>query len=197
MLILEEKEVFTFIEGNTVDFVPCNSDNIGLYAKWINNPKVRKYSRNELPLTIEEVRKRYFPPEEKENSWRETIAFEVWHKKDEKIIGVTGLSHIKWITGWANAFLMIGEVSYWNQNIATDATKMLLKYGFDELNLHKISAGIAVDNEGSWRVAEKTGFIFEGIVKHDFYVDGRYLDGKKYYYLKEDWIKKRETSKVN
>ena len=189
MLILEDKEVFTFIEGDIIDFVPCNSGNLDLYAKWINDPKVRKYSRNELPLTIEEVKKRYFPPKEKENTWRETISFELYHKKDKKIIGVTGLSHIKWITGWANAFLMIGELSYWNKNLATEATKMLLKYGFDELNLHKISAGIAVDNKGSWRVAEKTGFIFEGILKHDFYVDGKYLDTKKYYYLKEDWIK--------
>jgi len=188
---LEEKEAYPFIEGKTINFVVTNPDNTNLYAKWINDPEVRIYSRNEMPLTIEEVKKRYFGSQEKENTWRETIAFELYHKKDEKIIGVIGLSHIKWITGWANAFLLIGEVSYWNKNIASEATKMLLKYGFDELNLHKISAGIAVNNEASWRVAEKTEFTFEGIVKHDFYVDGKYLDTKMYYYLKEDWIKKK------
>ena len=187
-----EKEAYPFIEGEIIDFIPNNIDNIDLYAKWINDPKVRKYSRNEIPLTTEEVKKRYFPPQEKENKWRNTIAFELWHKKDKKTIGVVGLSHINWITQWANAFLMIGEIRYWNQNIATEATKMLLKYAFDELNLYKIRAGIAINNEGSWRVAEKAGFTFEGILKHDFYVDGEYVDEKVYCYLKTDWIKTKE-----
>ena len=188
---MEEKEIFPFIKGENIDLIANNPDDIDLYAKWINDPKVRIYSRNEIPLTIEEVKKRYFSPEEKDKRWKQDISFEIWHKKDKNVIGVVGLSHIRWITGWANAYLMIGETSYWNQDVATEATGMLLKYAFDELNLYKISAGIAVENKGSWRVAEKAGFTFEGIVKHDFYVDGKYVDTKKYYYLQEDWNKRK------
>ena len=192
MFELGENDACPFIRGESIDFVPGNSDNIDLYSKWINDPKVRKYSRNEIPLTIEEVKKRFFPTEEKEKRWKETITFELWHKKDEKIIGVVGLSHINWYTRWANAFITIGEPEYWDQRIATEATKMLLKYAFDELNLYKIRAGIAIKNEGSWRVAEKAGFTFEGIFKDDFYVDGEYVDEKVFCYLKADWIKTKE-----
>ena len=188
---LEEKEAYPFIEGETIDFIAINTDNIGLYAKWINDPKVRIYSRNEMPLTTEEVKKRYFS-QEGEKGWREIIAFELWHKQDQKTIGLTGLTSIRWTARWANAFLQIGEVSYWNQNIATEATQMLLKYAFDELDLNRISATIAVHNVGSWRVAEKSGFIFEGILKHEDYVDGEYVDVKSYHYLKEDWMKLEE-----
>ena len=188
---LGEKEAYPFIEGKTVDFIAINPDNIGLYAKWINDPKVRIYSRNEMPLTTEEVKKRYFS-QENNKGWREMIAFELWHKQDQKTIGLTGLTHIRWTARWANAFLQIGETSYWNQNIATEATKMLLTYAFDELDLNRISATIAVHNAGSWRVAEKAGFTFEGISKHEDYVDGEYVDVKLYHYLKEDWMKLEE-----
>ena len=186
-----EKEAYTFIEGENIDLIPINPDNLGLYAKWINDPKVRKYSRNVLPLNLEEVKKRWFEPQEHRGG-RDTIAFEIWHKKDKKTIGVVGLNHINWFSRWANIFAQIGETSYWSQNIATEATQLLLKYAFNELDLNKLSAGIAVHNVGSWKVAEKSGFSFEGISKSEFYVDGEYVDVKVYYYFKEDWMKLKE-----
>ncbi|TXT64756.1 MAG: Spermidine N(1)-acetyltransferase [Promethearchaeota archaeon] len=62
-------------------------------------------------------------------------------------------------------------------------------YSFKELNLKKTYVNIAVPNIGSWKVVEKLGFTFESTSKHEFYVKGKYLDVKKYYLLKEDWIK--------
>ena len=183
-----EKEGYTFIEGENIDLIPNNPDNVGLYAKWINDPKVRKYSRNAVPLTIEEMKKRWFEPR-KPGEVRDSIAFEIWHKNDKKTIGIVGLSNIRWFDRWANSFIQIGEVHYWSQNIATEATQLLLKYAFDELDLNKLSAGIAVRNVGSWRVAEKAGFILEGMVKNEDYVDGEYVDVKFYYYSKEEWMK--------
>ncbi len=185
-----EKKAYTFIEGENIDLIPKNPDNASLYAKWINDPKVRKYSRYVLPLTIEEVKKRWFKPRESGDG-REEVSFEIWHKNDQKTIGVVGLSHINWYTRWANAFIQIGERDYWRKNIATEAAKLIVKYAFDELDLNKLGAGIAVPNVGSWRAAEKVGFTFEGISKKEFYVGGEYIDVKEYHYFKEDWIKKQ------
>ena len=57
--------------------------------------------------------------------------------------------------------------------------------------------GICIENIGSWKVAEKVGFKFEGITKDVMYIDGNYLDVKTYGLLKEEWqnSKKMKASK--
>lgn len=46
---------------------------------------------------------------------------------------------------------------YWNQGYATEAAQAVLKYGFDRLDLPKISDWIDPENAASQRVAEKAG----------------------------------------
>ena len=83
-----------------------------------------------------------------------------------------------------------------NKNIATEATHLLLKYAFEELNLNKVSGSVVVDNIGSWKVAEKIGFKYEGTLKEHKYIDGKYRDEKCYGYLKSDWFKNK-ANKMN
>lgn len=185
----DSPEVFPFIKGKIIDLCPGNSKNAKLYIKWKNNPSVRKYSRNVFPRTLEEQKKRF---ERKDERFREHISLDIWHKKEKKLIGNVGLGHIDWVNGWANASAQIGEPEYWNKNIATEATELLIEYAFNELNLNKLHGGICVKNIGSWTVAGKTGFKFEGIRKHGMYIDGEYLDSKTYCLLKEDWLKSKK-----
>ena len=185
----EGKEVPVFIEGERICFLPHSSEHINLYIKWINDPKVRKYARDIVPIRVEDA-KRWFEPSERGIS--DYVGFEIWHKEDKKPIGFIGLGSIDWINGSANVGISIGEPAYWNKNIATEATKLLIDYAFNELNLNKLQAGVAIENIGSWSVAEKIGFVFEGIQKHEMYVDGKYVDEKTYRMLKEDWLKKED-----
>ncbi len=186
---MEEKEVSIFIDGENICLLPQSSDHIDLYVKWLNDPKVRKYSRNFIPVRVENVKK-WFEP--RERGIPNFIGFEIWHKKEKKPIGQCGLGLINWVNGWANVGLTIGEPDYWNKNIATEATELILEYAFNELNLHKLHGGVIVDNIGSWNIAEKTGFILEGIQKHESFVDGEFRDLKKYRILKEDWLERKK-----
>jgi RimJ/RimL family protein N-acetyltransferase len=188
---MEDNGIYTFIEGERVDLVPSNVKYANLYAKWQNDPKVRKFSRNPLPRTLEDIKKWFEPTEDRQ--MKDHIVFSIYHKQDKKLIGSCGLNRIHWFNRTANAFLLIGETDYWNKQIATEATILLIKYGFEEANLHRITGGVAVDNIGSWKVAEKVGFTFEGISKGDFYINGKYIDTKRYYYLREDWLKRHKS----
>jgi RimJ/RimL family protein N-acetyltransferase len=184
---MEEQEIPVFIEGLNVYLIPQSSERVDLYVKWINNPKVRIYSRNILPIRIDDA-KEWFKPQE--GRVRNFIVFEIWHKNDNKPVGHTMLTDINWVNGWANVGMTIGEPDYWNKSIATEVTELICEYAFNELSLHKLQAGAAVQNVGSWTVAEKKGFIFEGIQKDEMFLDGKYVDVKIYRLLKEDWIKK-------
>jgi RimJ/RimL family protein N-acetyltransferase len=183
---IEDLDHFPFIKGELIDLCPRNSKHVEYYTRWNNDPIVRKYLRNILPITLEEQKSR---AESRIQRLSDYISLEIWHKKDKKPIGVVGLNHINWVNRWANAFMHIGEKEYWGKNVATEAIRLLLKYAFNELNLNKIHGGAAIDNIGSWSVAEKIGFIFEGIEIDEFYVDGKYIDAKVYRLLKEDWTR--------
>lgn len=178
-----------FIEGTTVDLCPLNSKHAELYAKWKNDPLVRKYSRNVIPRTLDEQKKRFEPNQQR---FREFVNFEIWHKEDKIPLGRIGLGHIDWVNGWANAFIWIGEKNYWGKNIGTEATELLLDYAFKELNLNKVHGGVAIENTGSWSVAENLGFTLEGIEREAMYADGKYLDNKKYCIFKEEWLSRKK-----
>ena len=188
----EELNHFPFIEGELIDLCARSSKHIAYYARWKNDPIVRKYFRNMIPITLEDQKKRF---ESRDQRLSDHISFDIWHKKDKKPIGVNGLSHIKWVDGWANAFIHIGEKEYWGKDIATEATELLLEYAFNELNLNKIHGSAAIDNKGSWSVAEKLGFIFEGIERDEFFVDGKYIDSKVYGLTKKDWLDRKREKK--
>lgn len=56
----------------------------------------------------------------------------------------------------------IGE-PYWGRGIATEAVKLIITYGFETLELHRIFAGVFSYNPASARVLEKAGLEFEGV----------------------------------
>ncbi len=72
---------------------------------------------------------------------------------------------------------------------------MFFKYAFNDANLNKVVAQIAVENSPSLSAAEKVGWIYEGTLKQHWYLDGKYVDVKCFCLLKEEWIKKNEEKK--
>ncbi len=187
----EEIEVFPFIEGETIDLVAGNSKWVPLVCKWQNNPKVRRYARNMWPHTIEDVKKWFEPSPNKQP--KEFVVFTIYHKLDKRPIGTVGFGRINWVSRNANIFATIGEPEYWGKGIAIEANKLLIKYGFTELNFHKIYAGVFTPNKRSLRAAEKLGFEKEAILKEEMYVDGVYHDVHKFALFKRDWIKSNQS----
>lgn len=181
----EEDPVFPFIRGETIDLVAQNSKWAELYLKWQNNPSIRQYARHEFPITLEEVKKWFENPS---RGAREFIIFVIYHKDDKRPIGDIGLNHINWVNRNANLFAEIGEKEYWGKGIAVEAAELMIKYGFTELNLHKIHASIYNPNQRSLRVAEKLGFKKEGIQREHIYVDGKFVDNHKYSILRKEWM---------
>ncbi|MCF6411757.1 GNAT family N-acetyltransferase [Pseudalkalibacillus salsuginis] len=58
----------------------------------------------------------------------------------------------------------------------TEAAKLVVKYAFGDLHLHRIEAGVMPHNIGSIRVLEKAGFHKEGIAKKNVKINGKWED---------------------
>ena len=189
---MSEIRLPSFLKGKQVSLVPVNMEHLDLYIKWMNNPDVRKYARNVLPITIEEMKK-YFKA--MEQGIKTEIHFEIVHNENHKPVGDCSFFRINWVDGVAHIGLSIGEKEYWGQGNATEAIGLMINYGFAELNLHKIYAFIFAPNKASYRTVEKNGFTREAILKKDIHIDGVYEDTYYYSILKEDWLKQRDNKK--
>ncbi|MGM9988042.1 MAG: GNAT family N-acetyltransferase [Bacillaceae bacterium] len=58
----------------------------------------------------------------------------------------------------------------------TEAVKLLVDYGFNELKLHRIEAGVMPHNIPSIRVLEKAGFHQEGLARKNVNINGKWED---------------------
>ncbi|SMQ64784.1 Protein N-acetyltransferase, RimJ/RimL family [Bacillus sp. OV166] len=62
------------------------------------------------------------------------------------------------------------------KGFTTEAAKLLVKYAFNKLKLHRIEAGVMPHNIGSIRVLEKSGFHKEGIALKNVKINGKWED---------------------
>jgi len=120
---------------------------------------------------------------------------EVWaivEKKSNKVIGSYGLHNDKKRDD--SKVKMIGYVlsdKFWGNGYVPEATKRVLDYAFNELDLNIISVYHFPFNERSKRVIEKCGFKFEGVLRLSSVLpSGEIVDDVCYSMIKEEFFNK-------
>ncbi|MBR9689304.1 MAG: GNAT family N-acetyltransferase [Candidatus Altiarchaeota archaeon] len=109
----------------------------------------------------------------------------------DKLIGSIGLGDIKPIEKKTFIGYWLSK-DFWGRGIMTEAVNLVLDFGFNQLKLHKISAGIFSVNTGSKRVLEKCGFKREGLLRDERFKRGSWHDEFRYGILKTEF-KSRDT----
>lgn len=72
--------------------------------------------------------------------------------------------------------IFIGQASARGRGAGTAAARLMLRYCFEELKLHKVFLRVYADNLQAVRSYEKAGFVREAYLREDVFVDGRYRD---------------------
>jgi [ribosomal protein S5]-alanine N-acetyltransferase len=76
---------------------------------------------------------------------------------------------------------------FWGQGFANEALESILSYGFNALKLHRIEAGVAVENISSIAVLEKAGMVREGRKRKVLPLKTGWSDNFIYAILEEDF----------
>lgn len=79
------------------------------------------------------------------------------------------------------------HIEYWRKGFATEALTKLLDFSFNELKLHRIEAGCAVENIASSKVLAKVGMKKEGMKRKKLPIRGEWKDNYFYAILDEDF----------
>ncbi|TFB22165.1 N-acetyltransferase [Filobacillus milosensis] len=80
-------------------------------------------------------------------------------------------------------------VPYWGRGYVSESIKVVIEFGFNELELNRIYATVMKKNLGSIKVLRKNGFRYEGTFPQHDYKWGTYEDVDCYGLLREDYQK--------
>lgn len=175
------------IFGERIRFRAMERADLAQFVEWINDPDVRRGISAFLPLSLvreenwfEEMLKR--PIEE------HPLALEIREQKKWILIGSCGLFDVDWISRKAEIGIMIGDKRQWNKGYGTETMQLLLKHGFETLNLHRLYLKVYDTNPGAIRAYEKAGFVLEARLREAHFADGGYHDDLIMSVLRSEWV---------
>lgn len=142
---------------------PHSARDIPLRVKWLNDPVVSRYV-GETPgkKTTRKKQAEWFQAYQKN---REKKFFTIF--VDGVPIGFMGFSNISKTHRHADLFLAIGESAYRGKGYGEMSLKWLLRFGFQELKLHKINLGVIDANLPAVALYKKMGFRVEGTMRDE------------------------------
>ncbi|MCA9996054.1 MAG: GNAT family N-acetyltransferase [Anaerolineales bacterium] len=93
---------------------------------------------------------------------------------DPTYIGEVVLNDLDWTNRTANFRIALAGRRYFGQGYGSEATRLMLAYGFRQLALHRIELEVYDFNPRAQRVYEKAGFVREGVRRDVLLWDGAY-----------------------
>lgn len=117
----------------------------------------------------------------------ERIWFLIVDVQTGKIIGETGFLRIfaPWRT--ADFSLVIWDRSFWRKGYAKETAALMLDYGFNGLNFHRLAIGVADFNADGLKFWKSIGFKEEGRLIDGYFCRGEYRDFIMMYMLEDDY----------
>jgi RimJ/RimL family protein N-acetyltransferase len=85
-----------------------------------------------------------------------------------------------------NFRILIGPAGR-GRGLGTEATRLIVGYGLEQLGLHRISLEVYAFNPRARRVYEKTGFRAEGVLRESLRYNGAWVDATVMSVLASEW----------
>ncbi len=183
--------------GENVRLRATERTDIPIFLRWINDPDVVEYLSNIFSYSLET-----------ETAWFEAILkrpmaehplvidLRLTHGKNGKsewlAIGNCAFMGIADIHRSAEVGIFLGEKEYWSQGYGTEAMRLMLKFGFEDLNFHRIWLRVLESNHRARKSYLKAGYIEEGRLRKAEFRHGFYNDIILMSILQEEWFANKQ-----
>lgn len=155
---------------------------------WVSKPEIQYMYSEPIYTTKNEVNElldKYISGYANKNTYRWAII----ESKSQKCIGQIAFYLVDTKNHFAEIEYCIGT-DFQRKGYMTEAVNAIIKYGFEEIKLHKIQISTKSINIPSKRVIEKCGFTYEGTLRDYFYFNGEYIDRLYFSMIESEYDKK-------
>jgi RimJ/RimL family protein N-acetyltransferase len=155
------------------------------YESWLADPIVNQYLETRWrPQPLDRIREFVAVMLESADSY----LFAIVENASGTHIGNIKVGPIAWNHLYADVSYFIGDRAYWGKGYATEAIRLVTRFAFRRLGLHRLQAGLYAGNTASGRALEKAGYRQEAIFKSQLKnAAGAWEDHHWFACLKEDW----------
>ena len=178
------------LEGQLVRLRALESTDLERAYTWINDREVTRYLTARYPLSRADE-ERWLNDRPANSVAGVRLAIET---KDGVHIGNLDLHRVFPEDSKAGLGIMLGEKDYWSKGYGTDAIVTLLRFAFEEMNLHPVWLHAFEYNERAIACYKKCGFREEGRLRQHHYTEGRYWDSVVMGILREEFEEIRKES---
>ncbi len=158
------------LAGEKCYLSPVQAEDAEHWTAWMNDLEVTVPLGDEayLPYSLEKMR-----AEVAEAIRQQQHIFTIVEITADRPVGRCLLFAIDTVNRSAMLGIVIGEKSAWNRGLGTEATRLLLDYAFNLLNLHSVMLGTFEFNRRAIRTYEKAGFQRIGLRREARIVAGK------------------------
>lgn len=172
---------FPKLVGNRLYLSPMNVDDASIYVRWLNDKTVSENLGLDMHVTTLESEKEWL--KKNQNDYNFAIVL----KENDELIGNCSFIQIDLIHRNATLGIFIGEERNRNNGYGKEAIKLLLDYGFNNLNLNNIMINVYEFNKIAIKLCESLGFKKFGTRHKSHYFKGKFYDEIQMEILKEEY----------
>lgn len=85
----------------------------------------------------------------------------------------------------------------WGRGFGTEAVERIVRFAFDELDLHRLEADADPRNDASLRILRKIGFREEGFLRQRYLLGGEPQDAVFLGLLRSDWVRRLQGDRFS
>jgi len=184
--MMQSSEESPLLSGEKVLLDAVRRDDLPISAKWTGDLDItyHLWTAAVKPITLEDEQEWF---DNRDQYADTTYTFHIRTILDKQLIGQVGLSHYDARNRTAQLGIAIGIRDEQNKGYGTEAVRLIIDYGFREMNLNRIELAVSPFNPRAIHVYEKTGFTHEGVKRQALYRDGRYHDVIVMAMLRDEW----------
>ena len=155
----------------------------GSYMNWFLDQEICRYSSHgKYPKNKSEF-ENYILNSNNQNR----IVLAIIHIKDGHVGNVT-LQNMSAINRNAEFAIIVGNPRHHGKGVALKASCILMKHGFDKLNLERIYCGTAQKNIGMIKLAKRLGMKQEGCRRKHLFLEGEWQDMLEFGVLNDEFL---------
>ncbi|MCM8555969.1 GNAT family N-acetyltransferase [Streptomyces sp. STCH 565 A] len=171
------------LTGERVLLRPFTGNDADAVAEIIQDPEVIRYTfEPSSELTLERLRAWYGSRGEQDDR----LDLAVTDRATGEVVGEVVLYDVDRSSHNCTFRTLIGP-SGRGRGLGTEATRLIVGYGFERLGLHRIQLDVYTDNHRARRVYEKVGFTTEGVRREVQLREGTWRDELVMSILSQEW----------